>query len=155
MATLRNPRWRVLAIVALAAAVIATAIWRRADNSPIVRTIDLDAALMAVDTQTDTLVAAGSSIRGGRVTVLDERSGSILRSVGFGGRVVAGGEFTPSSLLALDGVAHRAYVTTPGYGTGLTRHGLLTVIDVQRGTLVRTIGLPLPPAAAACGDGRG
>ena len=119
------------------------------ETNPIVQTVGVSAVLMAIDAPASAVVVAGNDATGGRVVVLDARTGAIVHAIGTHGAVVAGGELVPPSILALDEPAHRAYVTTPGYGDGATSRGLLSVVDTQHGTLVRTVTLALPPIALA------
>jgi DNA-binding beta-propeller fold protein YncE len=109
----------------------------------------VSAVLMAVDAPASAVVVAGNDATGGRVDVLDAHTGAIVHAIATHGAVAAGGELVSPSILALDEPAHRAYVTTPGYGTGATSRGLLSVVDTQHGTLVRTVILALPPIALA------
>ena len=84
------------------------------ENNPIVQTVGMSAVLMAIDAPASAVVVAGNDATGGRVVVLDARTGAIVHTIATRRGVAAGGELVPASILALDEPAHRAYVTTPG-----------------------------------------
>jgi DNA-binding beta-propeller fold protein YncE len=142
-------RQRVAAALVVLALLAGATLMHARENNPIVQTVGVSAVLMAIDALASTVVVAGNDATGGRVIVLDARTGAIVHAIATRGGVSAGGELVPSSILALDEPAHRAYVTTPGYGTGATSRGFLTVVDTQHGTVVRTVTLALPPIALA------
>ncbi len=134
-----------LALLALLAGTVVFP-WR--DDTVVVRTIGVNAVLMALDQGASALVVAGNDAAGGQVVMLDAPTGATRRTVAIPGGVTPGGELTPSSAIALDESAHRAYVTTFRVAGTLPR-AFLDVVDTRRGVLVRAVGLALPPVALA------
>jgi hypothetical protein len=92
----------VLALLAGAALLHARAI------NPIVQTVGMSAVLMAIDAPASAVVVAGNDATGGRVVVLDARTGATVHAIATHGAVAAGDELVPPSLLALDEPALRA-----------------------------------------------
>jgi DNA-binding beta-propeller fold protein YncE len=124
-----------LAVLALAGDVMV----RRTDSSPVVRTINLSAVTMAVDEQAGHVVMAASDRNGGSLCVLDAHTGTILRRVALRATVTPAGEFVPSSVLALDEPAQRAFVTTFDFSNGAAVKAYVNVVDLRNGTLVGTV----------------
>ena len=122
-------RQRAAAALVVVTLLAGAALMHAKENNPIVQTVGVSAVLMAIDAPASALVVAGNDATGGRVVVLDARTGAIVHAIATHGGVVTGDEFVPPSILALDEPAHRAYVTTPRYGTGATSRGLLSVVD--------------------------
>ncbi len=102
-----------------------------------------------VDTRTGRVFVANDGGGTGSVSVLDVRSGALLRTVTVGPHPFA---------MAVDGRSGRVFVTSLGAmdATGyLTGPGSVSVLDARSGTLLRTVPVGVEPAVIAVDERAG